>query len=112
MQTSATVVAAFAYGVFHRYSESRNAASPQLPYRTVSRSPTASSSGAQSRGLLDGAAPYHTATCAWTSGRSVYSIHITCSSGAARCDDIIHVSAQPVTPSDGITASTGRVGLE
>src|SRR3989337_2767570 len=41
------------------------------------------------------------------SGRSVYSIHFSMQLGFWAFDDIIHVSAQPVTPSEGITDATG-----
>src|SRR6476619_5372477 len=53
------------------------------------------------------AAPYQRPTCAWTWGVSVHCIHWSMQFGCAACEEIIHVSAQPVTPSDGMTAATG-----
>src|SRR5262245_9674381 len=56
---------------------------------------------------LLGVAPYDSATWACTFAVMVYSIHFSMQFGCLAWADIIHVSAQPVTPSDGTTASTG-----
>src|SRR3954469_21339095 len=56
---------------------------------------------------LAGEAPNHSATCFCTSGLSVQFSHMYMQFGCLAWLDIIHVSAQPVAPSAGSTASTG-----
>src|SRR5437867_13264142 len=101
-----------ACGVFHRYSDFRKLTSPQLPYRTVStRSaslPSAWRVRSQAFTLL-AAAPYQIATSLWTSGRNVHCIHFSMQLGCLAWEDIIHVSAHPVTPSLGTTSPTGTL---
>src|SRR5436190_23622009 len=100
-----------ACGVFHRYSELRNLTLPQYEYSTVLMIcwpplPYPFAIRLQDWVLLP-AAPYQRPTCACTCGVSVHSIHWSMQFGCAACEEIIHVSAHPVTPSDGITAATG-----
>src|SRR5436309_586435 len=110
MQTLPRLSPQSADGVFHRYSEFRKSAFPQFPYRTVStRSaslPRAARTTSQDFTLLP-AAPYQTATSPWTSGVMVHFIHSSMQFGCGAFAEIIHVSAQPVAPSEGITESTG-----
>src|SRR3989449_1873527 len=88
----------------------RKPTSPHLPYRTVSAraasAPRAVLIRAQLFTLLP-AAPYHRATWLWTSAFMVHCIHLYMQLGCWAWDDIIQVSAQPVTPSEGTTLSTG-----
>ena len=59
---------------------------------------------------LAGASPKYSATWAWTSGVTIQAIHLYMQFGCLACDEIIQVSAQPVIPSVGTTASTGTPG--
>src|SRR5215217_7253622 len=54
----------------------------------------------------DGVAPNATAVVDCTPSDSVQFIHCIMQIGCSACDDIIHVSAHPVTPSDGVTEAT------
>src|SRR4051794_14156757 len=99
-----------ACGVFHRYSDFRKSTFPHSPYRTVStRSaslPSAFRVTSHAFTLLV-AAPYQMATSLWTCGVIVHCIHFSMQLGCCAFDDIIQVSAHPVTPSLGTTSPTG-----
>src|SRR6185503_3390604 len=53
-----------------------------------------------------GASPKYSATCAFTAGEVIQSIHLYMQFGCAAFDESIQVSDQPVAPSFGITALT------
>src|SRR5262249_29448629 len=57
--------------------------------------------------LLAGASPNHSATAAFASGDTMWSIHMYAQFGCLALAAIIHVSAQPVAPSLGRIAFTG-----
>ena len=63
------------------------------------------SSSAHAFGLA-GASPKYSATCAWTCGVAIQAIHLYMQFGCLAFDASIQVSAQPVIPSVGTTAST------
>src|SRR4029453_10767984 len=115
MQTSPRSSPHWGSGVFHRWIESRNSTFPQLPYLPVSTAASAPLPEKSTRrslvashdSVLLPAAPYQTATSAWVSGCIVQSIHFSMQLGCGALAEIIQVSAQPVTPSEGTTASTG-----
>src|SRR6478735_6234678 len=53
-----------------------------------------------------GASPKYSATCAFTSGEVIQSIHLYMQFGCLAFDEIIQVSDQPVEPSFGSTVLT------
>jgi hypothetical protein len=63
------------------------------------------SSSAQAFGLA-GASPKYSATSAWTWGVTIQAIHLYMQFGCFAFEASIQVSAQPVIPSVGTTAST------